>query len=288
MTGVSPRRLQRWKKAASGVSLGPSCSPGEPRKIGLADEAALCGQVAAHPDATLDEHRAQWATGHEPVSRATMSRTLQRVGSVAQKQTLIATESEDVGQDQWRAEMARVDPATLVFLDVTGTQITMTRLQGRVPRGQRVVGTVARNHGAKLACLVAMGPASMHAPCVFDGAVDSTLFATRVRDWLVPTLPRGTVVVLDNLSVHWHDDVRPTIEAAGCQVRYLPAYSPDYNLIELAFAKLKTYLRGVAEHTHAALLHAIGVGLDRILGRDIAGDDRHCGFALPIPEAQPS
>lgn len=82
--------------------------------------------------------------------------------------------------------------------------------------------------------------------------------------------------------------VRPAIEAAGCQVRYLAASSPDDNLIELAFAKLKTDLRGVAERTHDTLLHAIGVGPDRISARDIAGYYRHCGFPLPIPEAQPS
>lgn len=184
--------------------------------------------------------------------------------------------------------MAAVEPATLVFLDETSTQTTMTRSRGRAPRGARVVGAVPRNHGANVTCLVAIGPTGVRAPCVFEGAVTSALFVPWLRDWLIPTLPRGTTVVLDNLSVHRHADVRATLEAAGCQVRYLPPYSPDFNPIELAFAKLKAYLRGVGARALAPLLAAIGDGLDRITITDIAGYYRHCGFPLPDPKTQPT
>jgi transposase len=184
--------------------------------------------------------------------------------------------------------MTTVDPATVVFLDETSTQTTMTRARGRAPRGERVVGAVPRNHGANITCLVAMGPTGMQVPCVFEGAIDSALFVTWVREWLVPMLPRGTTVVLDNLSVHRHAAVRPVIEAAGCHLRYLPAYSPDFNPIELAFAKLKTSLRGIGARAFDPLVTAIGDGLARITPADIAGYYGHCGFPLPQPEAQPS
>lgn len=184
--------------------------------------------------------------------------------------------------------MARVDPATIVFLDETSTQTTLTRTRGRAPRGERVVGAVPRNHGANITCLVAMGPTGMQAPCVFEGAVTSALFVRWLRRWLVPTLPRGTTVVLDTLRVHRHADVRAVLAAAGCHVCYLPAYSPDYNPIELAVAKLKTYLREGGARTFSPLLDAIGHGLGRITTGDIAGCYRHCGFLLPQPDEQPS
>ena len=174
-----------------------------------------------------------------------------------------------------------------MFLDETSTQTTLTRLRGRAPRGERVLGSVPRNHGSNITCLVAMGATGMQAPCVFDGAVTSALFVRWLRFWLVPTLPRGTTVVLDNLSVHRNRDVRTVIEAAGCHVCYLPAYSPDYNPIELAFAKLKTQLRAVGARTFDPLVEAIGDGLDRITTTDIAGFYRHCGFPLPQKSGQP-
>lgn len=99
----------------------------------------------------------------------------------------------------------------------------MTRRTGRAPRGQRVIGTVPRNHGANVTCLVAMTPSGMRAPCVFEGAVDSVHFVQWMREWLMPTLVPGTTVVLDNLRVHMHADVRTVVEAAGCHLVSLPA-----------------------------------------------------------------
>ncbi len=184
--------------------------------------------------------------------------------------------------------MAEIDAETVVFLDETSTQTVMTRRRGRAPRGQRVSGVVPRNHGPNITCLVALDPTGMQAPCVFEGAVTSALFVRWLQEWLVPTLAPGTTVVLDNLSVHRTAAVRPVIEGAGCHLRYLPPYSPDCNPIELAFSKLKTYLRGVAARSFEPLLAAIGAGLDRITTSDIRGYYQHCGFSLPTSNPQPS
>lgn len=184
--------------------------------------------------------------------------------------------------------MAVVDPATVVFLDETSTQTTMTRSRGRAPRGARVVGAVPRNHGANVTCLAALTPAGIEAPLVIEGAITGDVFLPWVRTWLLPTLARGTTVVMDNLNVHRNANVRAAIEAAGCQLVYLPAYSPDFNPIELAFAKLKAYVRGVAARAFDPLVDAIGAGLTRITPTDIAGYYRHCGFALLQPATQPS
>jgi len=78
------------------------------------------------------------------------------------------------------------------------------------------------------------------------------------------------------------------IERAGCHLRYLPPYSPDFNPIELAFSTLKTHLRGAAARSFETVLAAIGTGLDRITTADIRGYYAHCGFSLPEPDEQPS
>lgn len=183
--------------------------------------------------------------------------------------------------------MATVDPASLIFLDETSTQTVMTRRRGRAPHGERVVGAVPRNHGPNVTCLMAIGPAAVVAPCVFPGAVDGAVFQQWLAQWLLPTIPTGTTIVLDNLSVHRSPVVRDVIEGAGCQVRYLPAYSPDCNPIELIFAKLKTHLRGASARTMDDLVRAIGHGLDQITAQDLAGCYRHCGFPLPTDQGQP-
>ena len=180
--------------------------------------------------------------------------------------------------------MAEVDAQTLVFLDETSTQTTMTRARGRAPRGTRVVGTVPRNHGPNVTCLAAISATGVQVPCVFEGALDGAFFGRWVTDWLVPVLAPGTTVVLDNLSVHKTPAARQAIEAAGCHLRFLPAYSPDFNPIEPLFSKLKTHLRGAAARAFDPLVEAIGDGLRTITPGDIAGYYRHCGYPVPSDE----
>jgi transposase len=177
--------------------------------------------------------------------------------------------------------MAEIDPEMVLFLDETSTQTVMARRTGRAPRGARLVGNVPRNHGPNVTCLVGTSASGVHAPCVFEGPLDGAVFAHWVKEWLVPTLRPGMIVVLDNLSVHKNPAARVAIEAAQCTVRFLPAYSPDLNPIELAFSKLKTYLRGVVVRAFGPLVEAIGAGLTAITRTDIAGYYGHCGYPLP-------
>ena len=188
----------------------------------------------------------------------------------------------------WREATGTIPPATLVFLDETSTQVTMTRRRGRARRGQRVVDRVPRNHGQNVTCLTAISPTGLHAPCVFEGALDGPLFLQWMRDWLLPELSRGTTIVLDNLNVHRNPEVRQVVEAAGCFLLFLPAYSPDFNPIELVFAQLKAHLRGLAARTTAGVTDAIGSGMARLTAAQIRAYYRHCGYLLPEPVTQPS
>lgn len=175
----------------------------------------------------------------------------------------------------------------MLFLDETSTQTVMTRRTGRAPRGQRVIGRVPRNHGPNVTCLMAISVTGVQAPCVFEGALDGALFVQWVGDWLAPTLPPDTIVILDNLSVHRHPEVRAAIEAVGCHLRFLPPYSPDFNPIELIFAKLKTHLRGAEARAFEPLVEEIGRGLATITPGDLRACYRHCGYRLADDSRQP-
>ena len=279
---VSVRTVQRYLALQHAGSLAPKPIPGRRREIGPDDEAALRAQVAAAPDATLEEHCAQWARERRaPVSVATMSRALQRLGWPRKKKSLGASERDEAARAGWREAVAAVDPATLVFADESGTNLAMTRRYARAPRGARAHAAAPRNPGTNTTLIAALSLAGAGAAMTLPGAVDARAFAAYVREVLAPTLVPGQTVVLDNLSVHRDAAVRRAIEARGCRLLFLPAYSPDLSPIELAFAKLKEALRRAAARTQEALEAAIAAALETITAADARGWFRHCGYRVP-------
>jgi transposase len=120
----------------------------------------------------------------------------------------------------------------------------------------------------------------MGAALTLAGAADTVVFETYVEQCLVPTLRPGQVVVLDNLQAHKSERTRELIEAAGCELWFLPSYSPDLSPIEEAFSKLKARLRRAEARTREALEAAIGTALDAITAQDALGWFRHCGYRL--------
>ncbi len=193
-------------------------------------------------------------------------------GAATQKKTLIAAEQrrEAVAaeRERFRQEMKRVDPRDLVFVDETGVTTTMTRRYGRAPRGVRVVDAVPQGRWQVLTVLGAVTVDGVAAAMTIAAATDGDVFRAFVAQVLVPRLRPGQVVVLDNLGAHKVPGVREAIEAAGAVLHYRPPYSPDLNPIELAWSKLKTYLRGVKERTADQLGTAVGRGLRRITAQD--------------------
>jgi transposase len=164
----------------------------------------------------------------------------------------------------------------------------MTCTRGQARRGPREVDRVPRNHVQNVTCLTAISLAGLHALCVFEGALDGPLFLHWVREWLLPGVPRGTTIVLDNLNVHCNPEVRQAVEVAGCFLLFLPAYSPSFNPIELVFAQLKTHVRGVAARTTETVIEAIGSGMAEITPSHIHGYYRHCDYPLPDLATQPA
>lgn len=138
----------------------------------------------------------------------------------------------------------------------------MARLRGRAPRGERCRAPVPHGHWKTTTFVGGLRLSGMTAPMVLDGAMNGPAFLAYVEQVLAPTLIPGDIVVMDNLPAHKLAGVRATIEAVGAQVLYLPPYSPDFNPIEMAFSKLKAFLKKVAARTKEALWTAIGDGID--------------------------
>jgi len=165
-----------------------------------------------------------------------------------------------------------------VFIDETAVTTKMVRHYGRSPRGERLVASVPHGHWKTLTLIAALRFDGMTAPYVIDGAMDGPTFTAYVVQLLAPTLKKGDIVFMDNLRTHKVDGVRQAIEAVGATVRYLPAYSPDLNPIELAFSKLKTAMRKGAARTVKALWKLIGRLIKTFASEQCANYFRHAGY----------
>lgn len=165
-------------------------------------------------------------------------------------------------RETWFESQLDLDPARLVFIDETWASTNMARTRGRAPRGQRLRASVPHGHWKTTTFVAGIRQDGIVAPFVLDGPINRDAFETSVARVLVPELRPGDVVIMDNLSSHKGPRVREMIEAAGSSLRYLPPYSPDFNPIENAFAKLKALLRKAAERTVGALWDRIGILLD--------------------------
>lgn len=176
--------------------------------------------------------------------------------------------------------MTGLDIERLVFLDETWTTTNMTRLRGRAPRGERLVDkTTPHGHWKTTTFIAALRSDGLTAPTVVDGPLDGALFLAYVRQQLAPTLCAGDVVVMDNLSSHKVAGVRAAIEAVGARLVYLPPYSPDYNPIEQAFAKLKWLVRSAKERTVEGLWKLLGKLVDRFSPTECRNYFRNSGYA---------
>jgi transposase len=120
----------------------------------------------------------------------------------------------------------------------------------------------------------------LSATAVFNGPIDNASFLAYVEQILVPTLQPGDVVVLDNLAVHKHPDVRTAIEWAGASLRFLPPYSPDFNPIELAFAKLKAFMRAARPRSFDQVCELVAAALGLYTATECANYIRHCGYRV--------
>jgi len=190
-----------------------------------------------------------------------------------------ALERDEFKRAVWRVSVAReIDAESLVFVDEMGANISLSPLRAWSAIGERAHCPTPRNRGKNVTLLSAMSMGGMEPSLAVTGAVDSGVFEVYLQRVLLPSLATGRIVVMDNLPAHKVESVRELIESAGCELLYLPAYSPDLNPIEEAFSKVKNILRKIEARTREAVVEAMGTALDAVTAQDARGFFEHAGY----------
>jgi len=192
-----------------------------------------------------------------------------------------ASERDEFLRAAWRtlvAGEAGIDAERLVFVDEMGANISLAPIHAWSRRGERAYLSAPRNRGKNTTLLASMSSKGMGPTLAVQGGTNKAVFEAYVERVLGPTLGTGQVVVMDNLSAHKGEEVRELIEARGCEVLFLAAYSPDYNPIEEAFSKIKGLLRKAQARTREALIEALGEAISAVTAGDARGFFEHCGY----------
>ncbi len=197
-----------------------------------------------------------------------------------------SSERDEFLRAAWRVLICgRLDGGRFVFVDECSTNTSLSPIYGWSRRGQRVRFEAPRNWGANISLLSSMTLLEGMGPSLaVEGSTTKVVFETYIERVLAPTLKSGQVVVMDNLSSHKGPRIRELIEGRGCELFYLPPYSPDLNPIEEAFAKIKALLRRAGARTRETLIEAMGRALDAVTESDARGFFEHRGYR---PLAQP-
>ncbi|MEZ5888763.1 MAG: IS630 family transposase [Paracoccaceae bacterium] len=266
--GVAPSTAIKWLQQWRGTgSVQPRPRGGDKRSHRVeAHAASILALIGETPDITLAEIVAHLLEQHDlTVAPSTVWRLLDRHGLSFKKKTAHAAEQQRA--DVWRRRLAwfeaqpELEPERLVFIDETGASTKMARRYGRAARGERCRASVPHGHWKTTTFVGALRHDRMTAPMVLDGPMNGAAFQAYVEQVLAPTLRPGDIVVLDNLPAHKPAAVRQAIEHTGAELQFLPPYSPDFNPIEMAFAKLKAWLNKVAARTIDDLWNAIGTAI---------------------------
>jgi len=192
-----------------------------------------------------------------------------------------ALERDEWIRAAWRVTVAQgADPEQLVFVDEMGTNTSLHSLYAWSKKGERAYCSTPRNRGKNTTVLASMSLEGMGTTLAVEGATTAAVFEAYVEEVLAPSLQPGRLVLMDNLSAHKGERIRELVEERGCELLYLPPYSPDLNPIEEAFSKIKGILRKVEARSREALIEAIGRALGAITSRDTKGFFEHCGYRV--------
>ena len=195
------------------------------------------------------------------------------------KRSMGAGERDEFLRAAWRALVAgQIDAERLVFVDEMGTNVSLSPLYAWSRKGERALGSAPRNWGKNVTLLASITREGLGECLAVEGSTTRKVFEAYLEQVLVPTLVPGQIVVMDNLSAHKGGRVKGIIEGKGCELLYLPPYSPDFNPIEQAFSKVKGLLRRAEARARESLIEAMGVALCAVSARDARGFFGHCGY----------
>ena len=176
--------------------------------------------------------------------------------------------------------MGAFEVSKYLFIDEMGSNLGLTRLDGRAAPGQRVHEAVPGDRGGNISTIGAIGLDGIRTGLSVPGPIDGETMLFFVEELLVPTLKRGDIVLMDNNPIHKLDEIEDAIEAAGAWVLFLPTYSPDLNPIENCWSKVKALLRSLKPRTLPDLLAALADAFASITLQDILSWFRHCGYRV--------
>jgi transposase len=195
------------------------------------------------------------------------------------KRSMGAGERDEFLRAAWRAVVAgRIDAERLVFVDEMGTNVSLSPLYAWSRKGERAFGSAPRNWGKNVTLLASITREGLGECLAVEGSTTREVFEAYLEQVLGPTLCAGQIVVMDNLSAHKGGRVNEIIEGMGCELLYLPPYSPDFNPIEQAFSKVKGLLRRAEARVRESLIEAMGVALCAVSAGDARGFFGHCGY----------
>jgi len=187
---------------------------------------------------------------------------------------------------RWHETQPLYEAGQYVFVDESGVTTDLLRRYARSQRGLRIGDHAPCGHWQAHTVVAALRPKGLTATAVFDGPIDTDTFRAYVEQVLAPTLRPGDIVVLDNLAAHKHPEIRRAIEQTGAGLKFLPPYSPDFNPIELAFAKLKAFLRAARPRTFDQICALVAAALARFLPEECSNYVRHCGYRIATKKSK--
>ncbi len=192
-------------------------------------------------------------------------------------------ERDELLRVAWKVTVAEeIEARRLVFVDEMGTNTSLSPLYAWAKKGQRAYCSVPRNREPNTTLLSSMSVEGMGPSLAVEGSTNREVFETYVERVLAPTLRPGQVVVMDNLTAHKGGRVKELIEEHGCELLYLPPYSPDLNPIEEAFSKVKRIVRKAESRMWEALVEAMGTAISTVTAKDARGFFEHCGYGMLV------
>jgi transposase len=278
------RFMRRWREAGS---LEPNPMGG--RRFGITDEESLAllrKLVEEKPDRLVVELKELFEEqSGKSTSESGIKRALKKLGFRRKKKGFVATERGSdrvkMARKAFMARMPQLDARRLVFIDETWTSIGMARPYARSPRGKVVMDDVPSRHRSTVTLLGGMTMDGLIATMTVDSGTDTEVFLAFLSEVLLPKLDPGDILIMDNLAAHHSQRVRDLLVEWRIGVLFLPPYSPDLNPIEMAWAKLKTWLRTARARTRRALDRAVAWGMDLITSDEAKNYVRHAGYVLP-------